>query len=635
MGRKTLIIRSLKRTATSGEVEEMVFQPGINIIAGQPNTGKTKWLRMLDYLMGDTGKPEDSFGAELVEKYDSVGAVVQIGEEEITLERFWKKQGVRSKVFIDGIGIAAADLSEHLLAKLEIPLLHFPQGNPYSERAWPELSWRMLLRHVYRQERFWSDIADKQPESEQHACLTQFLGVAHMLFPQQLGEIVEKRKQRFKLEAKKEQFTETLEEVSREITTAAEVNVTPTVESIEAAAVRLQRAIDGLMERREHSLQDLRNSDAVKKPGTTESELTRLGERWSNLYSLREATERELSKIRNRLADLEDYRHALQSELDRLNRAKIAGDILADIKITNCPACDQPLDEGYVEPGHCHLCRRPVTVGNAASSKRVDFEFEQLSEEYNEVGDLISRLRVDESSRLKEVNEAGEEIARIESLLRPVRAVVAAILPPEISIIDQQIGRLEEQISQLGRIKGALKLRDDLSAQIDKIEQEIKALDAEIAEAGQGVNLSQASDVLTDGMNSYLNALNIDHPDRWPEGAVRARLEERRFDFSVKDAKWSAKLGATLQAYFLMSYHYALMSLSGQTQYNYPGLVILDFPPTFADGAEVADKENYIIEPFQELVKRFADPPIQLIAAGRSFEGLQIAHRIELKQVWK
>ncbi|MCI0489081.1 MAG: hypothetical protein L0229_21015 [Blastocatellia bacterium] len=350
---------------------------------------------------------------------------------------------------------------------------------------------------------------------------------------------------------------------------------------------------------------------------------------------MREATERQLSKIRNRLADLEDYRQALKSELDRLNRAKAAGDILADIKITHCPACDQPLDEPSSKPGHCHLCRRPKALSNADSSKRVDFEFEQLTEESNEVVDLISRLRMDESNRMREVGEAIEEIARIESILRPVRAASAAILPPEISIIDQQIGRLEEQINQLGRIKGALKLRDNLSAQIDKIAQEVKALDAEIAETGEGVSLSQASDVLTDGMNSYLNALNAHHPDRWPEGAIRVRLEERRFGFTVQDAKWSAKLGATLQAYFLLSYHYALMSLSGQPNYNYPGLVILDFPPTFADGVEVADKENYIIEPFQELMNRGTDLPIQLIAAGRSFEGIQIAHRLKLKQVWK
>lgn len=84
MGKKTLIIRSLKRMPASDTEDELLFRPGVNVIAGQPNTGKTKWLKMLDYLMGDPGSPEDSLGADLADKYDSVEAVVQIGDEEIT-----------------------------------------------------------------------------------------------------------------------------------------------------------------------------------------------------------------------------------------------------------------------------------------------------------------------------------------------------------------------------------------------------------------------------------------------------------------------------------------------------------------------------------------------------------------------
>jgi archaellum component FlaC len=635
MSEKTIVIKLLKRTSADGEAEELQFQPGINVIAGPPNTGKTKWLRMLDCLMGDAGKPEDSFGADLAEKYDYISATIRIGEEEIRLERFWKRQGAKSKVFIDDVGVLASDFSEYLLGKLGFPILHFPQGNPYSERAWPELSWRMLLRHIYRQERFWSDIADRQPESEQHACLMQFLGVARLLFPQQLGKVVEKRKQRLKLEAKKEQFTEILEEVSREITSAAEINIAPTVESIEAAISRLHMSIEALMKRREQVLRSLKSTDTLKMPGISEGDLTELSVRWSELHSLREVADRALNKARSRLTDLEDYSQALQDELDRLKRAKTAGDFLADIKITHCPACDQPLEPRDIEPGSCELCCRPIADGDSESVKRIDFEFEQISEEIREVKELIAKLRTDESSRLREMNEASEEISSIDGLLHPVRTAVAAVLPPEISIIDQKIGGLNEQISQLGRIKKALGVRDELTAQIDKIEQEIKALDAEISTVGQEINLSHCGDMLADGMNSYLNALNATSRERWPEGAVRVKLEDRKFNFKVQDANWSTKLGATLQAYFLMSYHYALMSLSGQPQYNYPGLVILDFPPTFADGSVVADKENYIIEPFQELANRLAKLPVQLIAAGRSFEGLQAANRIDLRQVWK
>ena len=219
--------------------------------------------------------------------------------------------------------------------------------------------------------------------------------------------------------------------------------------------------------------------------------------------------------------------------------------------------------------------------------------------------------------------------------MRPVRTAAAAILPPEISVIDQETGRLEEQIRQLGRIKNSLKLRDELSEQIDAIDHELNQLEGEIAEANQEISFSQASDVLAEGMNSYLNGLNHDNPNRWPEEPVRVRLDPRRFEFTINDAKWSSKLGATLQAYLLMSYHYALMTLVGKDQYNYPGLLIVDFPPTFADEIKVADQENYIVEPFIRLTQQMQDVSSQMITAGRIFDGLHNVHRIELTKVWK
>jgi hypothetical protein len=71
------------------------------------------------------------------------------------------------------------------MRKLGIPLLNFPKGNPMSGQTWPELSFRMLLRHIYRQQRFWIGITDQQPEGEQQACVLQFLGLAERLFTEE------------------------------------------------------------------------------------------------------------------------------------------------------------------------------------------------------------------------------------------------------------------------------------------------------------------------------------------------------------------------------------------------------------------------------------------------------------------
>lgn len=166
---KSLVIRHLSRTTSAGEYEELSFTEGVNLLVGPPNAGKTIWLRMLDYLFGDPDKPEDSFEAGLADKYVAMAAQMEIGEDTLELERRWKEPGVRTKTFVNGKGYSSGEFSDFILKELDIPVVFYPKGSPYAESSWIRLSWRTLLRHIYRQERFWGDIADKQLEFEQHA----------------------------------------------------------------------------------------------------------------------------------------------------------------------------------------------------------------------------------------------------------------------------------------------------------------------------------------------------------------------------------------------------------------------------------------------------------------------------------
>ena len=59
---KTLIIRELSRCPEHGSEDRLHLVPGVNLIVGAPNTGKTQWMKMLDFLLGDDGKPEELFG---------------------------------------------------------------------------------------------------------------------------------------------------------------------------------------------------------------------------------------------------------------------------------------------------------------------------------------------------------------------------------------------------------------------------------------------------------------------------------------------------------------------------------------------------------------------------------------------
>ncbi len=81
-----------------------------------------------------------------------------------------------------------------------------------------------------------------------------------------------------------------------------------------------------------------------------------------------------------------------------------------------------------------------------------------------------------------------------------------------------------------------------------------------------------------------------------------------------------------------MAYQYGLLTLSDKPQCHYPGFAVIDLPGEFA-GEAVADKENFIVQPFIDLLNKKECRGVQLIMTGTSFDGLEGAHSHLLTQV--
>lgn len=252
MSRPFLSIGRLERRFSTGGVESLQFEPGVNVLVGPPNAGKTKWLQTLDYLLGDTGEnPFEKIEEGLHDKYDAAAVELLIGEERLWIERRWQEVGSKTKVYVDGDGKAARDFQLFLMEKLSIPQLNFPKGNPMSGQTWPELSFRMLLRHIYRQQRFWGNIADQQPEGEQHACILQFLGLAEHLFSEDYGRLVELKREVEQLKARRSQYEQTLNELARDVLSEPGLSLGANATTVRNAEERLASEIEQLRRRRE------------------------------------------------------------------------------------------------------------------------------------------------------------------------------------------------------------------------------------------------------------------------------------------------------------------------------------------------------------------------------------------------
>jgi hypothetical protein len=189
---KAVRFHNLRRVTLQGESETLPLRDGVNLIVGPPNSGKTKWLQMLDYLLGDTDIPEKEFGKELSTKYKEASVELLVGDNSYELRRNWIQEGQKGKLTINGELLDADEFSAFIFERLGWTLVRYPQGNPYNQRMWKTLGWRSLFRHMYRQQDYWGDLVDKQFPAEQHACILFFLGIGEKLYTTQSSAMIER-----------------------------------------------------------------------------------------------------------------------------------------------------------------------------------------------------------------------------------------------------------------------------------------------------------------------------------------------------------------------------------------------------------------------------------------------------------
>jgi rubrerythrin len=639
MGDKRLFISSVTRKRKDGSEESIHFKPGVTVLVGEGNTGKTKWLQTIDYLLGDEVTLEEREDPDnvLFQLFISASAVIQIGDGEMNVERRWKEPGTLGKVYVDGQAENVKDYSRRLMNLLNIPIVHFPQGDPYGARKWPELTWRSLVRHIYRRETAWSDIADQQPEVDQHACIAQFLGIAEKLFSAEFGELVFKNKRLWDLQSKRDQFMTMLDRISKDLVGVDELGVALTPESIEAAKDNLEKEELRLAAQRKTLLAEIKSSaeaTLTEKEGRI-PDVAAISERLVNLQAEMEALGSAIKQTEARIAEVSTVKDLLTDELEKLKRAADAGAVLADLRVTHCPACDQPITKTS-DPGECYVCGRP-TLGdaNVLQTRRIQFENEQVQSELEETHQLLAQLAKDRTAKLNRHRHLSEQIAELNKSMRPIRQAAAAVLPPELFLLDVQYGRIQEKMQQLVRIRGVLDQRDILADEIQRIQKEIADAEAAIEKNTGEVEYESLGDRLRDGMNTYLNRIFQLNPHSWLGQPVAVRIDDKSVRFRVGDTNWKTKLGATQRLYFLFAYHYALLSLCRFADTRYPGLAIIDFPANLEDRKAIADKENFILEPFVDLLKGKEFAHCQMIAAGRSFEGLDGVEAVEFNEVWK
>lgn len=616
------------RYPVQDDSDTLELNEGVNVIVGNLNSGKTKWLQMFDFVLGDDGKPELAFDADLAEKYDIISLSVVINGEKVSLERRWKEIGAKSKIYVNNEGMYAKQFSEFMMKKLEIPIIHVPSGNPYSNRTWPELSWREMFRHMYKQERFWSDFTQKQSDVVRTACILNFLNAATAIYPKEYGDLIQKKKERDQLEAQKVVFASVLQDVAIEVIGQPEMTVAVTPDSIIESRQRLTNRLNDIDTAKSVILENYDRQATSHNPNfdIAKNNLELLYQKLGNI-------ENERNEINRRYTELKEYAKTLEAELTRFERIKAGTKVFADLKVTHCPACDQEIVYQREDRNICAVCGQPdPSINNdaLAGDRRLAFEEQQVTEELEELRRLINDLDKELQAFDVEIVEISQRIQGEKRSISSAMSLSIRAIPPELALYDHEIGCIMEQQQQLDRIERAIKVREDMNIKIQNLEEEINTLDAEINQLTPTINYEELGDLISDRMNTYLNMVNTDSHSRWKAGRVSIKMRKDSFDLFLDGQQWTIKAGGTLNYIVQIAYHYALLTLSRNQEYNYPGFLIMDFPPHFSDAQDLRDSENYLLKPFVDLCAKKEMAGAQVIIAGRAFDNLEGARIIAL-----
>lgn len=631
-----LLIKELSRVTTDGEVETLQFDVGVNLIIGESGTGKTVWLKMLDYLLGDRGTVEDALSSDLrlLEKYSAIQALLKIGEEEFRIERNWQNSGSRGKVKIgEDQFVLSSDFSSWILGKLEIPSVKFPKGNPYVNN-WIELSFRILFRHIYRQERFWNDIADKQPEHEQHAAIAQFLGIAEQIFSQSFDSSISRGKELLKLESKKEQFEEILNNLTRSMTSVEDGSriTFATKDEIEQTILNIEMEIKALIDQRQMIIEENLNKINEVSKQRENLELEILSARQLLLLEAGEA-DVQIGELRARHGYFQELSQNISSEIIKLERAKAAS-IISDLKVTHCPSCDQEVKMISTNSSQCFLCHQTVPTAPEDFDNRLKFEVYQLTSEKKELSEMLDKYSSDIQFLMQKRKDISEKIIACDRKLVPLRQTLSGLTDERLSVVDAQRGRLEEKIENFKRLLLNFQYKNKILEEIDKLNHEISIFQVDVEEITGQINYETVCSTMEDGVMSYLNQLKKAYPKIWPHGRVHFRIDDRRFTFKVGDVNWTS-ISALNQEYFLLAYQYGLLSLSTDTRFHFPGILILDFPPQLGEDKKSQNALDYVVKPFISLCNKGNRPLMQVIFAGKTLSSMTNTSVNKLTEVWK
>jgi hypothetical protein len=563
----SLRIEALKLFGREGEVDVFQFTDA-TLIVGPPNSSKTTILRMIDFCLGVEDSAASHLGPNVANAYLGIELEMSLGAEGHSVRRsFDRSFGPVTRLQVDDSTQSVDDFRDWIMEALGWPLLQIPRGRvaqSATERV--PLSFRTLLRHIYRREDSWYEFASREEEFHRRAVLAFYLGLAESRYSGEGFALGEKRRDAQQAEADFRAIDALADRTVRRVTEELGLDSVGSSQLL-AAQAQVQSDRSEAETARQEILEAMRANEGFSSATAAEHEAVQ-----GELQALSDAV--------NGLAQTADgYRRAVESakaEQDRLQRAEAAVGLFTGLPVTQCPVCAQappitPASGAAI--GECYLCRQ--AVGPDTRRQRIKLEIAVLEREAAELGEVIARTDAELAALRSQVEELLLRRRSLEVRMDEERRDFVSPFLSEVEVLNRTIGGLDQRSAALTGLEDLLAQRASAAARLDVA---LRAVDeAEEAWNRRSVDRRTANrrcQLFTDRMNDFLGARQF----RWDFPRVWIDSDDLSFHIGASD--WDTAIGGESRVLFFLAYHYALLYLPNDlTGEAYPpGLAILDNP---------------------------------------------------------
>lgn len=526
---KRIILRKLRLTGINKKDAIIEFKPGINIITGDSDTGKTFAYQCLNYIFGAKDEPKE---IEESDGYQNISLDFTIDEKSYFLER---RIG-SSKVLVKYEGV------EELLTC---------QHNATNDN---NLSRFLLSRILEKDENI--QLVKNQKNKKR---TLSFRDLIHLCMVDETEIIAEKSA--FQSDQNTERTAKT--SVFKYIVTGEDDSLLFAQEDIEDENTKRAGVVQFLKTKKQElntKIEEIESDKNFKLYSNSKTlteisiKISEIREKISHINTVIECKQNETSKLKRmcfedeiKISDFEKIREHYLQEMKKYGAMNTYADFIQQLPTLNCPVCGNTFkkDECFSDSDLDELFLYFKRQANDLLSKEKDV--------LKAICDVRSRLNTNK----KQIED----------------------LDLDINNLKEQVSKLEVTLSEYNQNIVLLRKLDSMSKAIEIYRSELINVEGDIVAYGEKLKAAKAERrIIGDAIFSeYCKKVEIVLEQWGFNHNLKVTFDYNTLDFYIGNKKRTS-WGKGYRAFFMSAMSIALMRFCCENNKPHPGFVVLDSP---------------------------------------------------------